>query len=637
MWRLSLQRATSSWRQAAVSPLASALLGALAASLTLPKLLLADYYERSWIQLTPGGLLGVALQDAVLALACFVAVRRWLARRPARLALPAALSTSLLVLLALDARVRELWLRPVDLALLSYGWANGADLRSGLTLFFNSASGWGMTFRRALALIVGGHLLLWALLALVRRRDASRRSLVPTTPTRSRVGLAAWLLLSLALVAASLRAERRYRLNENVLVGTVLALASRSVTASPCGDAPRFEQPARPFASTLARQRRILSSARPFKSLLLVFLESVRWNDAALTSDDSPLPTLRRLAREGLLARAYAPIPHSSKAYFAVLTGRYPYPGIEMRESTRVRNESFIRSLRDRLHARTCAFTSMHLAFEGTGALLASMGVDRRAQVDELARAAGVGVRTGSSFGEEDAPLFELATRQLAAGPSPFVCLLLPTAAHYPYDYPGKPDATDASHDAYLAALAHTDRNLAAMLDALAARELDRDTLVVFVGDHGESFGEHGTFVHNNSLHEEEVTVPLLFWSSDGRLRNPGVLGARQIDVAPTILDLFGLETDATPVQGESLLRVDGTPRAYLATFFDDVALGVVDFPLKHVYEPGSDRLVRFDLAADASEAHPSIVDGPARIAEVERLLAFQASARAAHCEPSRR
>lgn len=30
------------------------------------------------------------------------------------------------------------------------------------------------------------------------------------------------------------------------------------------------------------------------------------------------------------------------------------------------------------------------------------------------------------------------------------------------------------------------------------------ETLFVLVGDHGESFGEHGVIVHNSSLYEEE-------------------------------------------------------------------------------------------------------------------------------------
>ena len=61
-------------------------------------------------------------------------------------------------------------------------------------------------------------------------------------------------------------------------------------------------------------------------------------------------------------------------------------------------------------------------------------------------------------------------------------------------------------------------------LAGLRERKLLDDTLVVIVGDHGESFGEHGSYVHNNSLYEEETTVPLIFWSVDGRLRHDETL-----------------------------------------------------------------------------------------------------------------
>ena len=37
-----------------------------------------------------------------------------------------------------------------------------------------------------------------------------------------------------------------------------------------------------------------------------------------------------------------------------------------------------------------------------------------------------------------------------------------------------------------------------------------QDTLVVLFSDHGEAFGEHGTVLHGNSLHDEEIHVPLV-------------------------------------------------------------------------------------------------------------------------------
>jgi hypothetical protein len=604
---------------------ATGLLAVAALSLLVPKLLLASFYGRLWIQLSAAELVAVLVQDAAVAVAVFAAASACLRTRSrAAHLLCAAASLVLLAVLLLDARVREMWLRPTDFALMSYGWSNRSDLRSGLDLFFNHGAGWGMTFRRALVVLLAAHALVWvALLGLARRRGSDPAPAVPGRWWRAALAPVAVL----ALVAASPAGGRhRYRMHENILVNPIAAVL-RPARHGAKGTGRAFEQPPRPLAAALATPRLVLKDVPRFRNVVIVFLESVRWRDAGAEDDSSPHPTLRRLAREGLVARCYAPIPHSSKGYYAVLTGRYPYPGIEMRESMKFSRPSFIRGLRERAGVRTYAFTSMHFGFENTGGLLDALGIDTRFELTDLQGAAAPDEST-SSFGGGDASLYERAAEQLASRPGRFLAVLMPVAAHYPYAYPGKPATEGATHDAYLKALVWSDEALGILLRRLEERDLLADTLLVLVGDHGESFGEHGALVHNSSLHEEEVTVPLVFWSSDGRLRHRGVLAARQIDVAPTIADLLGLEGDDTPVQGESILRVPALRPAYLSTFFDDLGLAVVEPPRKYLFHPTSDELVEFDLAADPFERAGTAVAGERKAAIVERLRAFQAHQR---------
>jgi arylsulfatase A-like enzyme len=113
------------------------------------------------------------------------------------------------------------------------------------------------------------------------------------------------------------------------------------------------------------------------------------------------------------------------------------------------------------------------------------------------------------------------------------------------------------------------DTTLTALLDRLEARGLARDTLVVFTSDHGEAFGEHGRFLHDD-VHEETVRVPLV-------LRFPGRLPAGRriaaqaavLDVMPTVLDL--LHVPAPPsLQGRSLrplLDGDAPDEAAISTY----------------------------------------------------------------------
>ena len=98
----------------------------------------------------------------------------------------------------------------------------------------------------------------------------------------------------------------------------------------------------------------------------------------------------------------------------------------------------------------------------------------------------------------------------------------------------------------YAAEVAANDQAFGDLLEALKARKLYENTLIVFVSDHGEEFGEHGYLGHMNSLHRELVEVPLL-------IKFPGVSGGQRVtepiehlDLAPTILRALGIEPPQT-------------------------------------------------------------------------------------------
>ena len=90
--------------------------------------------------------------------------------------------------------------------------------------------------------------------------------------------------------------------------------------------------------------------------------------------------------------------------------------------------------------------------------------------------------------------------------------------------------------------IAYWDQQFGLMLDDLESRGLLENSLIVLTSDHGQMFGEHGKWVHRNSLYEEVLRVPLLF-------RQSGVLPQGQVfdmpvdhlDVTPTLLQLAGI------------------------------------------------------------------------------------------------
>ncbi len=125
-----------------------------------------------------------------------------------------------------------------------------------------------------------------------------------------------------------------------------------------------------------------------------------------------------------------------------------------------------------------------------------------------------------------------------------------PPVRHAPsFDLP--PHYQDRYLDPYLAAIAYEDSQIGRLIVHLESRRLLEDTLVVVVGDHGESLGDHGEESHGIFVYQEALRVPLI-------MRGPGVSArrvtgpVRLVDVTPTVLSLLGLT--APDIDGTSLM-----------------------------------------------------------------------------------
>src|SRR5690242_19440346 len=66
---------------------------------------------------------------------------------------------------------------------------------------------------------------------------------------------------------------------------------------------------------------------------------------------------------------------------------------------------------------------------------------------------------------------------------------------HAPYD-PPEPYRHNYSKDLYSGEIAYTDEQVGRLLDGLERQGLTSHTLIVVIGDHGESLGEHGEATH---------------------------------------------------------------------------------------------------------------------------------------------
>lgn len=131
------------------------------------------------------------------------------------------------------------------------------------------------------------------------------------------------------------------------------------------------------------------------------------------------------------------------------------------------------------------------------------------------------------------------------------------------------PEDNDAFHNYFLNSVYLQDKTIGDMIRFVRSQPFGARTIIVFTSDHGEAFREHGQLGHTSSILEEEIHVPGWIDAPEGTLTDAerqAIVTHRDslvfhVDLTPTILDMLGLEHEAsfapyyTPMVGRSLLR----------------------------------------------------------------------------------
>ncbi|MDD5305814.1 MAG: sulfatase [Deltaproteobacteria bacterium] len=166
---------------------------------------------------------------------------------------------------------------------------------------------------------------------------------------------------------------------------------------------------------------------------------------------------------------------------------------------------------------------------------------------------------------------------------------------------------------------------------------LDRNTIIVYVADHGEEFLEHGDFGHRAGTHlyQELLHIPMVIVLPDrtgaGKVVDTAV---SLVDVMPTLLDLAGTPIPAS-LSGRSLAPlIRGgalAPRPLFSEVvrYDSTARAIVEYPWKYIWNFTSKTGELYNLTADPAEKNDLSGFEAQRAADMRaRLLAWAQSAR---------
>ena len=418
------------------------------------------------------------------------------------------------------------------------------------------------------------------------------------------------LLLGLAAVAPVVRtlpmpgALQPLARSEHYEVGkaAILAIFAREPTLDQLDGSKRMPQVAIGAQDPLKRH-----------NVLLVVLESTR---ALATTPYAPglatTPFLQELATKGTLVRhAFTLVPHTTKALVPIFCGVPPKLTPEYEEADHNGNPvtCLPKHLADKGYA-TIFMTPAEGSFELNRTLAEQAGFGKVLAREDFRRPDwqhhSKTFEENNYFGFEDRILIEPALQWVDAQKGPWMLAMLTLTAHHPYAVPKswqrKNFGTPGQLDDYHNTVAYADDMLRQLWQGLVLRGHDKDTLLVVIGDHGEGFGEHGIYQHDEITYDEGLRVPLV-------VVGPGVPAGKSVDglwqnldVVPTLLDLLGISWDPQALPGRSVFSGKPHSKLQFSAWPRDKSVAVRT--LTHKFIDFYDKRSReaFDLASDPSE-----------------------------------
>ncbi len=250
---------------------------------------------------------------------------------------------------------------------------------------------------------------------------------------------------------------------------------------------------------------------------------------------EAATPTLDALAERGVLfENAYAQVPLTLPSHASLMTGRYP-----KEHGIRLNGRSALSSVHPTLAE---LFQSHGYA---TGAFVASSVLDSRYRLDRGFEVYhdDMGLQKDSVVGADvqrraDRVVDDALDWLTGVNDKPFFGWIHFYDPHQPYDPPAP--YRETQDDPYDGEIAFVDAQIKRLVTFLDTHDLRGKTMIVVVGDHGESFGEHGETGHTLFLYRTNLHVPLMIGGPSWPVRRRIDAVAEVVDVFPTILSAFG-------------------------------------------------------------------------------------------------
>jgi phosphoglycerol transferase MdoB-like AlkP superfamily enzyme len=350
------------------------------------------------------------------------------------------------------------------------------------------------------------------------------------------------------------------------------------------------------------------------RNVVVVLLESTRARSTTLYRKElDTTPFLAELAGESLVARkAYAVVPHTSKALVATLCGISPPLDTDKTESEPGRLPAkCVPELLKEQGYETAFFQSATGEFERRPQLVENFGYEEFVPMEEMPKE---GFQEVNYFGYEDEIMLDPSKRWLEenAQNGPFMATYLTVTPHHNYVVPDRYEEEDYSEDKeldrYMNTVRYQDFFLEKLFDQYKDMGLYKDTVFVVLGDHGEGFGEHGLKQHDNTIYNEGLRIPLLVHDPRDPQQKIVEDPTNELDVLPTVVDALGYRVRGGSYPGSSMFGPLGERVLRASCYYENVCLARIEGDEKYIYNYGNKGQELYDLSEDPYERR-NIID----------------------------
>lgn len=346
------------------------------------------------------------------------------------------------------------------------------------------------------------------------------------------------------------------------------------------------------------------ASSPPRRNVLLISIDTLRPDHLGCYGYKASTPAIDALAAKSVLfENAISQVPLTLPSHSTILTGLFPD-----RHGVR-NNENFvldpkIKTLAE--HFRKNGYETG--AVVGSFSLDSSFGLDQGFQFYEDEMGQGPDDSVNRYVERRAEKVAKIGQTWMNNRRGSWFCFLHFFDPHTGYNPPAPfPQNYDGE-------IAYVDRVIGSLLQNLSQASKLSNTVVVLLSDHGESLGEHGESSHGVFLYDATLKVPLLVQAPElaaGKIKSQ----VRLADVAPTIVELAGLNLKEFATSGQSLLsQIQGSQTdlpAYSETYYTNLLMGWASL---HSVRMDRKKFIEapkpeyYDLSADPRESKNLII-----------------------------